>query len=122
MAVHNEQSRYNVVAAADLTGLQYRVINLNGTLATAVSQVAGVNISSVRSGELATYIYEGIAKVMAGGTVTTPGFPLALSSSGTLVAASSGGFHVGRALESAASGDLFRAFVDFKTLPAWAGV
>jgi hypothetical protein len=43
-------------------------------------------------------------------------------SGGFLYAATSGGASIGRAIESAASGDLFQANIDAVTLPAWNGI
>jgi len=39
-----------------------------------------------------------------------------------MVAATSGGLTFGRALETANSGDLFQALVDFSKVAAWPGV
>lgn len=130
MTTHNEQLGYTVQAAEDLSGqsARFKAITLAGTLmpanpAAGTSQrVAGINITSARSGEYATYIYQGIVKAVAGAAVSTLGYPLMVGSSGFIFAAASGGAHIGRAISTAASGDIFDAFVDFKTLPAWTGV
>lgn len=130
MTTHNEQCVFTVQAAEDLSAqsARFKAITLAGTLmpanpAAGTSQrVAGVNITSARSGENATYVYQGITKAVAGAAISTLGYPIMVGSSGFMFAAASGSIHVGRAIETAASGDLFQCFVDFNTLPAWGGV
>lgn len=129
MTTHNSQKAYTVAATEDLSAqaTRFRAITLAGGIVPAnaaagtSARVAGILISSARSGEQATYVYEGIVKVQAGAAVNTLGFPIMVGSSGFLFAANSGFAHIGRALETAASGDTFQAFVDFKNLPMWAG-
>lgn len=129
MTTTNRQELFTVTAAEDLSAQasRYRAITLGGTLvgasaAAGTSQrVAGVLISSARSGEAASYVYQGITKVIAGAAVSTLGYPLMVGSSGFVFAANSGFGHIGRALETGNSGDLIQAFVDFKSIPMWAG-
>jgi hypothetical protein len=113
-----------VTAAQDLTVADalYHAVTLAGTIAANTSRIAGVLRFKASSGQQASVIYQGIAKVMAGAAVTTLGYPLTVTASGWFIAASSGGAMVGRALSAAASGDLFPAAVDFKAIPAWPGV
>ena len=127
MTTHNNTQQYTVQAAADLSGQSSRfaVITLAGTLfvgGAGSGRAAGINMTSARSGEFATYQYAGIVKFIAGAAVSTLGFALAPSSGGFMVAATSGGLTFGRALETAASGDLFQALVDFSKVAAWPGV
>lgn len=129
MTTTNENTSYNVLAAADLSAQasRYRAISLNGVLlpglaAGATGQVAGILTSSSRSGELATYVRQGITKVVAGAAVTTLGYPVMTGSGGYMFAAASGGIYCGRALEVAASGDLFQVNVDFVGFPTFTGV
>lgn len=130
MTIHNKGETYTVTAAEDLSAqaTRYKAITLAGTVvpaATAVgasARVAGINITSARSGEQATYVYTGITKVVAGAAVSTLGYPIMAGSSGFMFAVVSGNNHVGRALTVANSGDIFVAFVDFATLPNWNGV
>jgi|NOAtaT_5_FD_contig_101_903282_length_2131_multi_3_in_0_out_0_3 hypothetical protein len=127
MTTHNNTQQYTVQAAADLSGQSSRfaVITLAGTLfvgGAGSGRAAGINMTSARSGEFATYQYAGIVKCIAGAAVSTLGFALAPSSGGFMVAATSGGLTFGRALETANSGDLFQALVDFSKVAAWPGV
>lgn len=113
-----------VTAAQDLTVADalYHAVTLAGTIAASTSRVGGVLRYRASSGQQASLIYEGIAKVMAGGAVSTLGYPLTVTASGWFIAASSGGAAVGRALATAASGDLVSALVDFSNITAWGGV
>ena len=54
----------------------------------------------------------GVVKGWAGAAVTTVGYPVTVTTSGFLIAASSGGQCVGRAFAAAASGDLFPVLMD----------
>lgn len=124
MTIESKFDVYNVLAAQDLTVADciYHAVTFGGTIAPSTSRVAGVLRSKAKSGEQVSVVYQGITKVMAGAAVSTLGYPLTVTASGWFIAASSGGPTVGRALATAASGDLIPAFVDFMTIPAWPGV
>jgi hypothetical protein len=130
MSTSNNVELYTVQATADLSAQasRFRAITIAGTLvaanpvAGASGQAIGVLWSSTRSGDQATYAYQGIAKCVAGAAVSTLGYPVMTGSSGYFFAANSGFAHIGRALETAASGDLFQALVDFTQLSLWTGV
>lgn len=125
MTTHNDYDVYTAQAAEDLSSqfARFKVMTLAGTLftGTGTGRAAGINITSARSGEMATYVTNGIAKVVAGGAVNTLGFPLAPASGGFMVAASSGGVTFGRALETCASGDLVQVMCDFRIAGLWSG-
>jgi hypothetical protein len=125
MTTHNNQNLYTVQAGEDLSSqaARFKVITLAGTLfsGTGTGRAAGVNITSARSGEQASYVMNGITKVVAGGAVNTLGFPVAAASGGFMVAASSGGVAFGRALETCASGDLVQVMCDFRIPGFWSG-
>lgn len=124
MSTEQKTELMTVVAAQDLTVADalYHAISLGGTIVGSTSRVAGVLRTKGQSGERVSVVYQGITKVMAGGAVSTLGYPLTVTASGWFIAASSGGAQVGRALAVAASGDLIPALVDFNTIPAWPGV
>jgi hypothetical protein len=129
MTVTNRQSTYTAQATADLSAQssRFKVININGTLfagaAGTLGGAIGVNITSPRSGECATYVYDGITKCVAGsGGISTVGYPVCPASGGFIAAAASGGPSIGRALELANSGDFVECFVDFTQAAAWPGV
>lgn len=125
MTIEGKFDVESVAAGADLTTSIYKVVSLAGTIVTgspATSRVAGVLRSTGKTGEQVSYVYQGKTKAYAGAAVSTLGYPLVPASGGWLIAASSGGASVGRALATAASGDLIPVFVDFKNVAAWAGV
>jgi hypothetical protein len=130
MTTHNQTVlAQTVTAAEDLSAAsaRFKAITLAGlivptaTAAGASARALGINITSARSGEQATAVVNGIVKVVAGAAVSTLGYPIMVGSLGFMFAANSGFSHVGRAIETAASGDLFKAMVDFTSLPLWSG-
>lgn len=129
MTTHNETKSLTIAAAQDLSApsSRFRAVTIAGTILANVAGGApgggpiGILNTSARSGELCSVQYQGIVKAVAGAAVSTLGYPLQASSGGYLFAAVSGGNHIGRALETAASGDLFQALVDFTTVAAWTG-
>lgn len=125
MTTHNDYDVYTAVAAEDLSSqaARFKVMTLAGTLftGTGTGRAAGINITSARSGENATYVTNGIMKVVAGGAVSTLGYPMAAASGGFMIAASSGGVNFGRALETCASGDLVQVMCDFRLAAHWSG-
>lgn len=129
MATHNTTLSLSITAGQDLSAQssRFRAVTINGTILANVAGGApgngpiGILNTSARSGEPCSVQYAGIVKAIAGAAVSTLGYPLQASSGGYLFAAVSGGNHVGRALETAASGDLFQALVDFTHVAQWGG-
>jgi hypothetical protein len=124
MATDSNRKAWSVQATEDLSvaTAKFHAVSLAGLVVASTSRAAGILVTSTKSGEQASVIYEGATKAMVGGTVTTVGYPLTVTTSGWLIAASSGGAMVGRATVAAASGDLVPVWVDFMTIPAWPGV
>lgn len=124
MTTHGRQNAWSVTAATDLSAAssRFKAVNFAGTIAGSTTRIAGVLVTSAKSGERASVVYEGVQKVIAGGAVSTLGYPLSVNSDGFFVACASGGATVGRATATCASGDLVEAWVDFMTIPAWPGV
>jgi hypothetical protein len=128
MTTTNESRLLAVVAASDLSAqaTRYRAITLAGALVGAVAAGAadraiGILITSTRSGENASAVYDGLTKAMAGAAVSTLGYPVMVGSQGYIFAATSGGPHIGRAIETANSGDLFKVLVNFSNIALWTG-
>jgi hypothetical protein len=125
MTTLNRQNLYTVQAQADLSAQssRFKVITLNGTLLAAAgfATCAGILQSSCRSGEYATYCYDGITKSVAGAAVASVGWPAKPASGGFLVPVASGDTSCGRFLELANSGDFVQVFIDFTQLAAWNG-
>lgn len=119
----------SVTAAEDLSAqsTRYKAITLAGvvvptaTAAGASARVIGINLTSAKSGEQASALVSGITKAVAGVAISTLGFPVFPGSLGFMFAAASGNNHCGRALETCASGDLFKVAVDFTALVPWNG-
>lgn len=114
MAVHGDYKAVSIAAGADLSSLQYKVVNVNGTLAVTKLSALGVLQNDPQSGEHATVAYSGKMKAYAGGTIAKQA-PVILSASGTLVVGSLG--IIGKALAAASSGGLVEFVGDFSTAP-----
>lgn len=100
----------------------WKAITYGGTIAALPGPAAGIIRSTAQKvGQGVTAVYQGISKVKAGAAITSLGAPLTITTSGFVIAAASGGAHIGRAMETCASGDLVKAYLDFMTLPAWGG-
>lgn len=114
---------WNVTAAEDFNSDKlFKVASIAGTIAAGNSLAIGVVRGTAKSGAQVPVVYEGIAKVVVGAAVSTPGFPLKVAAtSGFMTPCASGDVQFGRALATAASGDLVVAMVDFNTKPAWPG-
>lgn len=123
MATDGRKNAWSVLATEDLSvaAARFHAVSFAGLVVGSSSRAAGILYTSAKSGERASIIYEGVAKVAAGGAVSTLGYPLKITTSGWLVVAASGDASCGRATATCASGDLVEAFVDFMTVPAWPG-
>lgn len=124
MTTHVREEVHTVIATEDLSGSQYKVITLAGTIAQAADKAryAGVQRTNVTSGGHASAVYDGVTKALVGGAVTTPGWPLKIANSGFLVACASGDQGIARMSQNAAaaSGDLTQVFIS--ALPhLWGG-
>lgn len=123
MTTHANHKMRTAVAAQDLAmEAQYKAVTLAGAIAGTTSTVAGILWHYGKTGDFISYVYEGDTEVKVGAAVSTLGFPLKIAASGWLTPAASGDVHVGRAMTTAASGDIVNALVDFKTLSPWPGV
>ena len=111
MSVEGKNETITIAAGADLTGLQYRIISVAGTLSVSNITAGGVlQSNTVGDGEHATLVYQGNMKAMAGGTIAA-GNTVTVTASGTLAVGSSG--VVGKALAAASSGALVNFIGDF---------
>lgn len=117
MTTHVRYNATTVVAGADLSGADkpYKAIAIGGTIAATSATTIGILLNKPRANEHATLAYEGEVKVWAGAAITA-GDKLTVTNSGFFITApASGGASLtcGRALATAASGDLVRALVNF---------
>jgi hypothetical protein len=116
MAYENQVQSITLVAAADLSAKQYRVVKIdsNGKAAMSDADDLGIGIlqNNPGSGQPATVGYSGVSKALAGGTIAA-GARVTSDANGALIAASSAGDAVvGVAVTGAASGDLFPVLIN----------
>lgn len=109
MSWEAEQLRLNVTAAADLSGSQYKIVDVAGTISASVAlgskTAIGVLLNKPQSGEQAEVAYLGRMKGYAG-LALAAGARLQVTSGGFLTTVQSGNVAVGKALAAANSGDL----------------
>lgn len=106
---------YQFVAGADLDAALWKVVTVGGTIAADASAALGVLVTKPKSGEHGGAAISGVVKAWVGSGGVTAGAPLIVVTSGWLAPCptSGGGVPIGRALATAASGDLFPAMVNF---------
>lgn len=112
MSVEGGNCKISKVSATDMSSLQYRVVEIDGTLGVSANTAVGIATTKVLSGEHFSAVYKGHAKGYAGGAVTA-GNRLTVSSGGWLTVAASGTGRVGTALATATSGSLVEGVFDF---------
>jgi ApbE superfamily uncharacterized protein (UPF0280 family) len=113
MTTHIQNNTVLTVKAAEPLAIN-KMATVAGTIAQANTgfRVAGLCVQNVGSGYHHGLVAQGVQKAYVGATVASLGFPAALANSGWLTNAVSGGFVVGRFLETAASGDLVQVLLD----------
>lgn len=124
MSTSGRQNAWAITATEDLSvaTARFHAVSFAGLVVASNSRAAGILITSARSGERVSVVYEGVQKAAISGAVTTLGYPLKITTSGWLTVAASGDVTCGRATVACASGDVVECFVDFMTVPAWPGV
>ena len=110
-----EQMTATLVAGADLSTMQYKVIVVAGTIAASNGLAAGVLLNKPQSGEAATIAYAGRMKAYAAAAIAK-GLGVMVTTSGFLTTVTSGSSSIGRALDAANSGDLFPFVGNFNTV------
>jgi len=119
MTTDVEKTCTTLVAGEDLTAnaAMYRPIAIGGTICASNAVAVGLLRSKGKSGENVAVAHTGEMKAWAGAAISA-GAKLAVTTSGFLITAvaSLGATQtVGRALEAANSGDLFRGLFNFVT-------
>jgi hypothetical protein len=114
MTTQNRFFGTTVVAGADLDGAGslYKAIAIGGTIAANNSTAFGLLQSKGKQNEHVTLGYFGEMKAHAGAGISVGG-KLMITTSGYVITATSGTIGVGKALEAANSGDIFRGLFDF---------
>lgn len=120
MSVSGKVEIFGVRAGADLSALQFKAMTVAGTLAGTSLAAFGILQNKPASGEDASIAYAGPMKALAGAAITG-GAGLAVNSDGyivtqPIVANSGTGIvtgSVGKAIDTAASGDMFAFLGNF---------
>ena len=111
MSVEGNMIADTIVAGHDLSGLQYHVVTVAGSLATSNATAFGVLENKPQSGEHGTVAYLGKVKAKCFGTIAIGG--KVSVGSGMLIAASSGDLSIGiMGRTAAASGDIQTAYIN----------
>lgn len=118
MATDNNSSALmdTIVAANDFRVVRamYKVVSENGDFPILLDRfAAGIAYSQPNSGQHLSILRHGIAKAYIGAAVTSKGLSLRVAASGFLIPTLSGDLGVAKVLQTCASGDLARVFVDF---------
>ena len=118
MTTHVNEEVITVVAGEALTNAEhkYKAVAIAGTITPTVGLALGLLVTSVQSGGHASVVHKGVTKAWAAAAVASGGTVLTITTSGYVASATSGQYTIGRALEPASSGDLFRVSVDFTNL------
>jgi len=101
-------------AGADLVAdnFKHKAVTVGGTIAANNATAVGLLKSTGKTGENISVACEGEIKAVAGAAITK-GDRLTVTTSGFIITATDSRSNVGRALETAASGDLFRGLFSF---------
>lgn len=113
MSVQRHFDTLTVVASQDLTGHQFKPVGLHGGVAATSAAARGLLQNKAANGDHATLGYRGQMKAYAGAAINSDSL-LGVTTSGFIIAVTNSD-NVGRALVSAASGDLFTGVFDFTT-------
>jgi len=106
-----------IVATEDLSGGQYKAIDIDGTFAQAAGTPIGIQQGAAQSGEDATAGYNGRSRYVAGGGTIAAGARLTVANSGFMITATSGTTVFGRALAAVSSGGIGEGIFDFANVP-----
>lgn len=111
MAIENRYETITVTASQDLTGHQYKAVDLSGGVGVSSLLSVGVLLNKPNTGEHATLAYKGQMKAYAGAAINS-GAQVGVTASGFLITVT-GSAYVGIATASAGSGDIFPFVGDF---------
>ena len=111
MTVEGKYETLTVVASQDLTGHQFKAVDLSGGVGVNSLISVGILRNKPYTGDHATVAYKGQMKAYAGGAINS-GAQVGVTASGFLISVATSRY-VGIALVSAASGDIFPFVGDF---------
>lgn len=103
-----------VVAGQDLSvaNTQYKAVAVGGTIAANNTAALGILQNKPQNGEDATLVYLGRSRFLSGGAITA-GNRLIVTTSGYVIATTSGSVPVGTALETVSSGGIAEGIFNF---------
>lgn len=109
----NKFDAVTLAAGADLSAAQHKAVAVGGTIAATSTAAFGLlQNKPAASGRSATIGYAGQMKAYAGAAITA-GATVMVTTSGFVITATSAGNVCGKALATAASGDLFPGIFNF---------
>lgn len=107
MGTGNWGIAYTVVAGADLSGQQYKFVNLSGVLATSASNAYGILQNKPENGQHAQVISKGRSKIYMATSIGVRAFiGQSGANSGQVAIVTSGGVALGWLITAAASGSV----------------
>lgn len=114
MATENRVFSITLLAAADLSNSQFRAVQVNSSgqvaLAGATGIAAGILQNKPASGRAATFGYQGVSKLVLGGTVAA-GARVTSDANSAGIAATTGDSVLGVALTGGVSGDVISVLI-----------
>ncbi len=111
MTVERKYETITVVASQDLTGHQFKAVDLSGGVAINSLIAVGILRTKAFTGDHATVAYKGQMKAIAGGAINS-GAQVGVTASGFLISVVTSRY-VGICLTTAGSGDIFPFVGDF---------
>ncbi len=111
MTTENVYETLTLVASQDLTGHQFKAVDLSGGVAINSLIAVGILRTKAAVGDHATVAYKGQMKAIAGGAINS-GAQVGVTASGFLISVATSRY-VGICLTTAGSGDIFPFVGDF---------
>lgn len=114
MALENQVRSLTLVAAADLSASQYRLIQVDSAGKAALAGATGIVVGALQnkpaSGQSAAVGFHGVSKVVAGGTVAA-GARVTSDANSAAITATTGDSVAGIAITAGVSGDLISVLI-----------
>ena len=111
MTVERNYETLTITASQDLTGHQFKAVDLSGGVAINSLIAVGILRTKPAAGDHATVAYKGQMKAYAGGAINS-GAQVGVTASGFLISVATSRY-VGICLTAAGSGDIFPFVGDF---------
>ena len=111
MAVQRKFETITVVCSDDLSGHQFKPVQLDGLIAETTLPAVGLLQNKTLNGDHMTVGYKGQMKAYAGAAINSDS-QLGVTTSGWIIAVTTSAY-IGKTLSQVASGDLFTGIFDF---------